>query len=124
MATILNTTEQHHEIYEEFAEYFCESNQPMGLSFHNLIWQIIVNQVDADLTFALHPVDKIPNTFTVGKVLAGSDSFIDLSVYFCLDISYNKACSILDRLNEKLFGITPEQGERIVGDSMAKGLGS
>lgn len=128
MATIKNSTEFLHQVHDPYADKFIK-----GLpGFHNLLWQLVVNEKYDKQIIIFHPVPVQPNKtqdkldesykdgyWELGIVTFNEGGFQRTYVTFVPTIDYDEACGICDELNEKLFGITPEFGIKIITDSMA-----
>jgi hypothetical protein len=118
MPTIAKTTTTLNKIYEENKVYFQEGHP----SFHNLLWQLIFNEVHADklLCFTTVTVKKYKEAkWQIGIVFWNEYGYTPTSVFFSLDTDYDVAESICERLNLDIFGLTPQLAYAIVDRSMA-----
>lgn len=127
--TIKNSIEFFHQVHDPYQDKFINA-QP---SFHNLLWQLIVNERFDKQIIIFHPVpvrpdktqDLLDSSYKHGKwdisiVTFNEGGYQRTYVTFVPEIeTYDEACRICDEINQKVFGITPELAIKIVTDSMA-----
>lgn len=117
MATVKKGTTFFNEVNNQFEDRF----EKTFFSFHNLIWQLVVNESYQDNIICFHPVDSKTEGYfwEIAIVEWNVEGFKRTNVTFIKDvIEYNEACDICDQLNEQLFGITQLLGQKIVDRSM------
>lgn len=125
--TVQNSIEFFHQVHDPYQDKFIKA-QP---SFHNLLWQFIVNEKFDKQIVIFHPVPVKPNKmqdmisedykdghWEISIVTFNEGGYQRTYVAFLPTIDYDEACGICDELNEKLFGITPDLGIKIVTESM------
>lgn len=113
--TLKTSTEFFHEVHDPFQEHFVKNTI---YSFHNLLWQLIVNEIHPDKLVILYPVytDKLQ----LSIVWLGERGHLPTHVEFVKGTTFEQACEIADKLNEMLFGVLPLLGDVIVMQSMRK----
>lgn len=114
--TIKNTIEFFYENYDPMEDHF-EKSFP---SFHNLLWQLIVNDAHKDKIICLHPVYHGNVGLQISIVFWDERGHQATNVKFRTGTTYDQAQVICDKLNEQLFGIMPSLSFMIVARSMRK----
>lgn len=106
-------TQKLNMIFKENEEYFIAS-------FHNLLWQILVNgSLDKEMC-VFHPVVTEGGLWEV--VLANiQGGYNHTGCYFKPGTTYNEACDRLDILNVDVFGLELEAAAKVMDKSMKLG---
>jgi len=101
--------EKLNKIFEEFKGYYegC---------FHNMLWQIIVNDVHANKIKAVFTAIT-GNGYKIGLSIANEPKYYDTGV-FIKEPNYDKANIIMARLNKAMFDLDDEQVLNITMSSM------
>jgi hypothetical protein len=115
--TVLTTIESLNEVYDKYAENFNSNQSP---SFHNLLWQTIVNQVHGNAIVVFYPVYH-NHILQVSLVAHDEAGHTPLMVEFAAGTTFDKAVKVCYALNRLVFGITDLLADRIVTLSMDKG---
>lgn len=106
----MKTIDELRELYEKYKGYF-------DGSFHNLLWQLMINEVHADRERALTAViDK--RGYQLGLVLEGMKGYIPTLTWFKPGMKWEECSKIADELSEKIFEIDYEKQNIIVLRSM------
>lgn len=96
-------------------------------SFHNMLWQVMVNGV-RDETRSAFVVADAENMVRNGKPVAawefgiadaGRKGYTPGSCWYVGD--YDKASRVAEELNKEVFGLEPEEGWMIAASTMRKG---
>lgn len=111
---ILTTTNDFKDQYNKHKHEFVENQMP---SFHNLLWQVIVNERFADQTVAFTAVLRNGRT-EIGIAEKDEYGYIPTSVGFNDGIDYKTANDICYDLNEAIFGLNHKASSIIVMTSM------
>lgn len=113
--TITDGTGNLNQIYDKYAHHF----QKGFPSFHNLLWQLIVNRAREDKIIAFTAVID-ENGTTMAYVGFNEPGYYSTGVYFVEGTDYDTATAIAYELNVRLFGITEGLSEHLVMLSMRK----
>lgn len=105
-------TKELNEAYKKFNKLFRIDTR----SFHDLLWQIIVNETFKGRVFCLHVVVEEDGNHLV--VAFASGGYQKTGVYFN-DVDYNKCCDIVEGINEAAFKLSIEDTNLIVSNSMS-----
>lgn len=114
---IIKSTEGLNKLYDQFKDKFEKNCSP---SFHNLLWQIIVNEAYGDRTVAFCPVVGMENRITIGVAQQDEPGYYPTQVGFEMSVTWKEAGDICYTLNEEIFGLTPKLSVAIVASSMRK----
>jgi hypothetical protein len=120
MATIIKDDTREFKRMLELFDHGFEPNP--FLTFTNLMWQYIMNRVHEKKHMVFHPVDNKDGGFNIAQVVKGDPTYLDHGVPFAKELTYTECCDVCDGINSQLFGIQPEEGDKIVGDSMAAAM--
>lgn len=115
--TLFTSTKFFHTVYDPLKDHF-ETNQAQ--SFHNLMWQLIVNEAHKDKLICLHPVYQGDAGLQLSIVFFNESGHSPTYVKFVKGTTYDQAHFICDKLNGLLFGMLPDLAMVIVARSMRK----
>lgn len=104
-------------IHKQLQPFFPESHETGGRTLHDLLWQIIVNEVYKDRMVAATPVIK-EGRIQVVIVEWDKPGYIPVGIFFKDDDDYAYAGDILDLFNKKVFHLSIDTSLRIVSSSM------
>ncbi len=111
--TVATSTKTLNELYDKYKDDFEKNCSP---SFHNLLWQIIVNEVMANKTICFTPV-YTKTGLQIGIAHANEGGYQATNVHFTCD--YEKASDILEDMNLVLFGMNEKAQTVLIGTTMA-----
>lgn len=114
MPTILTSTEDFNAVYDKHKGSFETNTTP---SFHNLLWQFIVNNIHDTKLVSLTVVLRNGRT-ELGIAEFNEPGYIPTSVGFT--VPYDKATDICDDLNLLMFGQADKLSMRIIASSYRK----
>jgi hypothetical protein len=111
----MKRTDKLKKIYEQYKHLF----QPLITSFHNLLWQVMINE---------SMKGKGPVAFTAivadrgcEMVIASADGgYYPTGVKFVEEIEYNKASDHAEEISSHVFGHSKKENWKIVARSMRK----
>lgn len=108
-------TDKLHAIHENHKAEF----EPGLCSFHNLLWQIMINEVrkDTESAFAVAPSKDQPGRWQIGIADADVLGYTPTEVILVTK-DYNEASGVLEKLNREVFGLDTDAAHRIVARSM------
>lgn len=109
------TTEFFHKAHDPFGRNF----QDGSLSFHNLLWQLIVNEARADKIEVFYAVHRNGNLELV-LVEFNKSGYYPTHIRFAENIAYDLALDICEHMNTLTFGVSIDFANKIVGISMRK----
>lgn len=115
MPTIMTSTDQLNKVYDQFKDKFEANCSP---SFHNLLWQLIINRVHDDKIIVLVPAVMKHDRWEVGLAEHNEPGFIATSVGLLSGIDYKEATWICEKLSKQLFGIDEKLWATILLSSM------
>ena len=115
--TILNSTKSVNDLKNEFGEFFKQNESP---SFMNLLWQYIVNEVNAEKDLVFSAAYTKNNRLELIVVENGETGYYPTHVGFADGVDYSQAVDIAEKLSEKIFGSISERTIAIVLGSMGK----
>lgn len=118
--TILNSTKSVTDLTNEFGEFFKQNESP---SFMNLLWQYIVNEVNAEKDLVFSAAYTKNNRLELIVVEHGETGYYPTHVGFADSVDYSQAVDIAEKLSEKMFGSTSERTIAIVLGSMGEKAG-
>lgn len=118
MPNIVRSTDDFRRIHDAYEHAFEKNCSP---SFHNLLWQIIVDDRFDERLVAFVPVIKQGRT-EIGVAEFNESGYIVTNVG--ATVQYKELADICDELNKELFGLTPLLSSRIQMSSMRKGIPS
>jgi hypothetical protein len=113
--TVLTTIDALNEVYDRYKDNFRSNQCP---SFHNLLWQIIVNESTGCRLVVFTPVYH-NNMLQVSITTLNETGHRPTNVEFAAGTTYDKAVDVCYALNRLIFGITDLLADRIVAISMA-----
>jgi len=117
MKTTATSTDQLNEIYEFNKDAFI--SDPFKGSFHNLLWQLIINRVAENTIQTFYDVYH-EGEYVLARVIANEPGFINTGVYFKDCTPEDHAKKICEYLNDKIFNQTPSESDKIVSTSFVK----
>lgn len=116
MKTNLTGTELLNSIYDANKDNF----KPGMCSFHNLLWQLIINETWKDTNIHCF----VPVYQDGGNMIAIAENnkygYHPTYVFFADGIDYKQANNICKRINEEMFGLLSDACDNIVASSMRK----
>jgi hypothetical protein len=115
--TIKKSTEFFHELHDKYEAKF-EKAMP---SFHNLLWQFIVNDIHPNKIIAFTPV-HYKGGLQISTVNFNVSGHWPTNVHFAKGVSYDEALEICQDLNLQLFGMTDQLAFAIIATSMRQDL--
>ena len=102
-------TKKLNELYKRFKDEFAGG-------FHNVLWQIMVNETMKARVVVFHPV---VGEGYVEAVLAHVDGgYQHTACFFKKGTTYNEAHDIIDVLNKEVFGVDKMAAHKITAASM------
>lgn len=115
MPTIITSTDQLNKVYDQFKDKFESNYSP---SFHNLLWQLIINRVHDEKIIVLVPAVMKNGRWEIGLAEHNEPGFIATFVGLLPGIDYKKASEICEKLSKQLFGIDEKLWATILLASM------
>lgn len=108
----MNKYQKVSEIYEKYADKF-------HTGFHNLLWQVIVNEkqkIDGETAFAVNLTEIGPSLVIVHH---GQKGFIQTACYMDFNTvkTYRQSFEIAIKLNTDVFGLSQSDSLKIIGSS-------
>lgn len=121
MAALKNTKDFYDGIVIIWNDRFDPELSLPHQTFTNLIWQIVVNELDSDKIFCLYPIHGQEGEYVLVKVFQNTGGYVITGVAFAEDVDeYEDALKLCIELNQQLFGIDKDTVIRIVDSSMEK----
>jgi hypothetical protein len=125
MAILKTDTSFFNDVHDAMADFFVKSTP----SFHNLLWQIIVNEAYNDKIICFYPVEaykgieaseaaKVFGKWQIGIVAFNEQGYVPTFVNFIPQFDFDDAQAACDILNKQMFGIEQDFMVMLVDRSM------
>lgn len=106
----METTEKLDSIYEKFKNHFPQS------SFHDVLWQLLINEVRKGKQSAFTAVIK--DGYTLLAIADKNEKgYTPTNAIFSSD-NYDECEDVCDELNKEVFGLTDKEASNIVLSSL------
>lgn len=99
-------------LYKSHKDYFTYDPEVGGL--HNLLWQILINGRHKENTVCFY-IDAVSNELILPDNLGG---FWKTCLFFKDTVPFNEGVRISNEMNRMVFGISDEDSEKIINNSM------
>lgn len=118
MKKVLQGTDLLNSIYSVQKENF----QKCHPSFHNLLWQLIINEAwKKNKRHCFAPVvSNVENAggFEVGIVETDEQGYFPTRVFFKEGLTFDECVKICEAINTEMFGLSPTNTNEIITSSM------
>jgi hypothetical protein len=105
--------ERVNEAYDEYNDNFERS--PITGSFHNALWQLLINEVHKGHVFCFWVVVGSEGNQLV--VAFGTGGYQETGIYF-KSSNFNECCSVVEGINQSAFNLDVDDTNYIVANSM------